>query len=328
MFKKEKHPWGKLSPTFKQHNDREVYNPSEAKDQKNRLIFSLYIDIRTKELDVFDAHLLKDGQVPTNINTQNALRANYEKLIKVKQDYADKIGVEFKMVEDTINYQHFYNRFRKDHPEITTYNIVNFYKLDLLYTFSQMYDEVLYLDFDVVPMTNENFFKVWDLDKGITVLNNDDNVLPLGRVTETTQTIRSPTAKFYNAGAMLFEKGLPTDNNVINTGIIGAKKKHLEQLAYFDNFKDDLALMTKLKDGDSIFPNRIVKSFGYDNETLFGVKLKEHNVPVQWLDGDWHYFFDKYLFIPKTTKFCHAINKRFDICWRNYEKRGYHIPND
>ena len=65
----------------------------------------------------------------------------------------------------------------KDHPEITTYNIVNFYKLDLLYTFSQMYDEVLYLDFDVVPMTNENFFKVWDLEKGITVLNNDDNVL-------------------------------------------------------------------------------------------------------------------------------------------------------
>ena len=49
--------------------------------------------------------------------------------------------------------------------------------------------------------------------------------------------------------------------------------------------------MTKLKDGDSIFPNRIVKSFGYDNETLFGVKLKEHNVPVQWLDSDWHYFF-------------------------------------
>ena len=93
MFKKEKHPWGKLSPTFKQHNDREVYNPSEAKDQKNRLIFSLYIDIRTKELDVFDAHLLKDGQVPTNINTQNALRANYERLIKVEQDYADKIGV-------------------------------------------------------------------------------------------------------------------------------------------------------------------------------------------------------------------------------------------
>ena len=176
MFKKEK-LWGKLSPTFKQHNDREVYNLHQSKDQKNRLIFSLYIDIRTKELDVFDAHLLKDGQVITNINTQNALRANYEKLIKVKQDYVDKIGVEFKMVEDTINYQHFYNRFRKDPSEITTYNIVNFYKLDLLYTFSQMYDEVLYLDFDVVLMTNENFFKVWDLEKGITVLNNDDNVL-------------------------------------------------------------------------------------------------------------------------------------------------------
>lgn len=319
MYRLKKNPWSKLSPTFKQHNQNKTNTSAK---QKNRLVFSLYIDIKTDELDVFDSHILKEGQIPTNINTQNALRENYDRLIECKQKYCDQIGVEFKMVEDSIAYNNFYEKFKRDYPEITTYNIVNFYKLDLLYTFSQVYDEVLYLDFDVVPFTNQNFFDVWDLEKGIAVLNNNDNVLPLGRVTETTQTIRSPTAKFYNAGAMLFEKGLPTENDVINTGIVGAKRKHLEQLAYFDNFKDDLALMTKLKEGDSIFPSKIVKSFGYDNETIFGVKLKEHNVPVQWLDSQWHYFFDKYLFIPEKAKFCHAINKRFDICWRNYEKRG------
>ena len=27
------------------------------------------------------------------------------------------------------------------------------------------YDEILYLDFDVVPMKNENFFEHWDLTK-------------------------------------------------------------------------------------------------------------------------------------------------------------------
>ena len=75
----------------------DLYYPREVEDRLDT--DKTGQDFR-EELDVFDAHLLKDGQVPTNINTQNALRANYEKLIKVKQDYADKIGVEFKMVED------------------------------------------------------------------------------------------------------------------------------------------------------------------------------------------------------------------------------------
>ena len=40
--------------------------------------------------------------------------------------------------------------------------------------------------------------------------------------------------------------------------------------------------MTKLKDERSIpfFQIELLSLFGYDNETLFGVKLKEHNVPV------------------------------------------------
>ena len=75
--------------------------------------------------------------------------------------------------------------------------------------------------------------------------------------------------------------------------------------------------MTQLKFDVSVFPKKIVDYFGYDNETLFGFKLKQNKVPVQWLDDKWHYFFDKELFIPKDTKFIHAINKRFDIVWRN-----------
>jgi len=66
-----------------------------------------------------------------------------------------------------------------------------------------------------------------------------------------------------------------------------------------------------------MFPKKIVDYFGYDNETLFSVKLKQHNVPVQWLDDKWHYFFYDNLFIPRNTKLIHTINKRFDIVWRN-----------
>ena len=52
---------------------------------------------------------------------------------------------------------------------------------------------------------------------------------------------------------MLFEKGLSSENDVINTGIIGASAKHLKDLKYFDDFDNDLKLMCDLKDGSGIF---------------------------------------------------------------------------
>ena len=45
---------------------------------------------------------------------------------------------------------------------------------------------------------------------------------------------------------MLFEKGLSTKNDVINTGIIGANAEHLNTLAYFKDFDKNLKLMTDL----------------------------------------------------------------------------------
>ena len=113
---------------------------------------------------------------------------------------------------------------------------------------------------------------------------------------------------------MLLEKGLSTENDVINTGIIGANKEHITKLNYFKDFDENLNLMKQIK-SDDLFPKRIVKYFGYDNETLFSVKLKENKVPVIWLDKKWHYFFDWPVYIPDDVTFVHAINKKFEVIW-------------
>jgi hypothetical protein len=289
-----------------------------------RVIFSLFIDIPKEELDIFDKHIKKEGAIPTNYNTKNEFQKNYKQLVENKVNYAKSIGIDFVMVENdtkcgslNTSYINYYKWMREFYPEITSYNIVNFFKIHLLYEFSKEYDEVLYLDFDVVTNTTENFFEVWDLSKGVCVLNNNERVSPIQKITDKTQTIRSPNAKFYNAQAMLIEKGLSPENDVINTGIVGISKKHLDQLEYFKDFKETIQLMKSLIGETDIFPKKIADFFGYDNETIFAVKLKEHKVPVQWLDQKWHYFFDTQMFIPSTANFIHAINKRFDIVWRN-----------
>ena len=271
----------------------------------NRLIFSLYVEVPDNEFV---------DNVETNLNTKKEMNDNYQKLVDCKKQYADSIGVDFVMVN---KFKEYYDEMKSKYPFLTTYNIINFYKIYLLYKFSSKYDEILFLDFDVVPNTKENFFEVWDLSKGVAILNNNDKVMRLDELTESNQTIRSPTSKYYNTKAMLFDMGMKTENDVVNTGIIGINKSNLYKLAYFNTFDQDMIKMTQLKFDTSVFPKKVVGYFGYDNETLFGVKIKENNVPVQWLDDKWHYFFDKWLFIPEDTKLIHAINKRFDIVWRN-----------
>lgn len=283
-----------------------------------RVIYSFYIDIPEDELDFFDLNILKKGHTPINVFTKYQFKKNYRELIACKQEYADNIKTSFKIFEYDDKYKKYEEHFKNNYPFITTYNIVNFYKIHLLYELSKEFDEILFLDFDVIPLTSDNFFDVWDLNKGICVYQNTHNVKKMESITSTTQTIRSPTSKYYNAQAMLIEKNLNPSNNVINTGIIGINREHLNKLNYFNNFDDNLKMMTKLKNNYDIFPKKIVDFFGYDNETLFSVLLKENNVPVQWLDNQWHYFFDTQGFIPDKTKFVHTINKEFDVVWRKY----------
>ncbi|OUW58147.1 MAG: hypothetical protein CBD57_03195 [Candidatus Pelagibacter sp. TMED197] len=270
-----------------------------------RLIYSIYIEVPDSEF--------VDNQ-KTNLNTKKELKENYQRLIDCKQQYADSIGADFVLIN---KYEEYKDEMKSKYPFLTTYNIINFYKIFLLYKFSSKYDQMLYLDFDVIPNTKENFFEVFDLSKGIAIANNNDKVSKIDNITETSQTIRSPNSKYYNSQAMLLQRGLSSECDVVNTGIIGIDKSHLYKLEYFNQFDQDMITMTQLKFDKSMFPKKIVDYFGYDNETLFSVKLKQHNVPVQWLDDDWHYFFYDNLFIPESAKLIHAINKKFDIVWRN-----------
>jgi len=284
-----------------------------------RVIFSFYIDIPKEELDIFDKELpiIKNKKaLPINLITKNRLKKHYVRLLIQKQAYAKKLGYDFKLFEYGPDWILFEQKLKREHPYLTTYNIVNFYKIHLLYELAKQYDEVLYLDFDVVPMQNIDFFEHWDLTKGIAVLNNNDRVLVPENVNDSSTTIRSPTAKFYNAQAMLFEKGLSTKNDVINTGIVGANAEHLNKLAYFKDFDKNLKLMTDLTKESDLHPPRLLKYFGWDNETLFAVKIKENNVPILWLDENWHYFFSNQKHVPQRVILCHAINKDFDTVWR------------
>ena len=287
----------------------------------SRVIYSIYIDIPQEKLDIFDKHILKEGQTPMNLKMKQAFIDHYDKLIETKKRYADSIGAEFQMYEYDEDYIKFHEDYSKKYPFLTDYNIVNKYKLHILDRLVNYFDEVLYLDFDATPMTNESFFDVWDLNKGIALLHNNDKIRPnAGSVYNIQGTIRSPSAKYFNAMAMLEHNGYSPQCDVVNTAVVGATKEHWSKLKYFETLEEDLKLMTFLKDNSEMYPPNIVKTFGYDNETIFSYKVVANKVPMLWLDDKWHFFFDDNRGITEDTKICHAINKEFDRVWKFYDK--------
>ena len=70
---------------------------------------------------------------------------------------------------------------------------------------------------------------------------------------------------------------------------------------------------------DKFWPDDIRNLFGYDNETIFACRIKEYQ---QLYRTGWHYFMDKWSYIPKSTKFIHCINKDFDYVRRWCEKNN------
>ena len=283
-----------------------------------RIIYSIYVDIHAKEH--YGKSKNRNDTVEKATITVDAFKKHYNRLVESKKDYADSIGVPFKMYEYDDQYKTFAKNFLKDFPELTGYEVINFYKIHILCELAKDYDEILYLDFDAIPLTDESFFDAWDLLKGICVLDNNDNVVTDLRV---NHSIRSPTAKYFNCHAMLVDGGYHPANDVINTGIIGANAEHIKKLDYFGGFEHIIELMSALRSDayaeTGMYPQNIIDMFRYDNETIFSYKLQVNNIDVQWLDDVWHYFFDKQRFIPAKTKIVHAICKDFDCVWRRLD---------
>ena len=284
-----------------------------------RVIYSLYVDVPEKEH--YGPSKFKYDTLEKALETRNSFKDNYKRLIAVKREYAKAIGVSFKMYEYDKQYQTFEKNLLKDFPELTGYEVINFYKIHLLYELAKKYDEILYLDFDAVPVTKDSFFEVWDLQNHIAVYNNNTMINKNDRtIDKMIHGIRSPTAKYYNCQAMLIATNNNPNNDVVNTGIIGASKKQILKLDFFGGFKDTIDLMTKLrKEGlDNLYPQNIIDMFRYDNETIFSYKVNVNKVAIQWLDRRWHYFFDTQHFIPDEVKIVHAVCKDVDTVWRKY----------
>ena len=281
------------------------------------VIFSIYIKIPEEDLDN-PGWYNEEGKLQDtdkSKQTKNYFAKYYDKLKQRHIDYARTLGVDYILHEYDNDYIKYVSYFKKNYPQISVYDIINFYKQELMKRYAHKYDEVCYLDFDVIPNTDESIFNVVKHDEfGCAETNREAE---WGKTVETkwyNTCIRNPSSKYWNCHAMLNEIGLDPDTDVFNTGIMVAASKMIKRLDYFGEFEEILDLMSKVKyDKSSMYPHNIQRIFNYDNETVFAFKRVVNNIKIKYLGNDWHHKVqdEKWYVFNENAKMYHVINKRF-----------------
>ena len=103
-----------------------------------KVIYSLYVDIPAEEH--YGQSKIKYDTVKKATITVDAFKKHYSKLIQSKSDYAKHCDADFIMYEYDDQYKTFQKNFLKDFPVFTGYEVINFYKIHLLYELANNYD--------------------------------------------------------------------------------------------------------------------------------------------------------------------------------------------
>ena len=263
-----------------------------------RVIFTCYDDLKVSKEE-------QDTKLETNTSISNY----FDRLIQNKKKYAEKIGVEFK----------FYHNVMKDFdvPGQLEFTKANLYKHHLFDQLADEYDEVMYVDMDVIFNTEENIFEELDLSKGIHVKDQNNEVI--GKDPEkllfSRIGLRSPTLKYHITKDLLDGE----DNDVLNTGIMIAKSEHIKNIKFIERMAPAIEKIEKIR-CDFLLEKTVSfmrPSYYANNESIFSYILKKYNIPYIIMEDEWHNIIDDSPREKIEGKVLHFINKRFNSFFKD-----------
>jgi hypothetical protein len=285
-----------------------------------KVVFSIFIDIPEERLD--NPGWYENGeQIVTNksYNTKMALLNNAPALKAKQEAYAIAVGADYKLFEYDDRYQTFFNLVANNFPEISEYDIVNFYKHRVMRDLADNYDLVCYLDFDVVPNTTEDIFDNHKVEDHFAVAHTN-RAASHGKFMDANSysyCIRNPASKYWNTHALLMEEGYDPQNDVFNTGIMAASSNIIKKLDYFGDFNTMIDKMTTVKHEEfSLYHPNIQRVFNYDNETVFSYLIKTRDIKIDYITPAWHFVVDETRktvdMLDPNAHMYHFINKKME----------------
>ena len=279
------------------------------------IIYSIYIE--NKEPNLSEKHQF----------TKTQLEKHYDRLVDDKKEYAKHCNAEYRIYGNDTYYQKFKKKF-----DGFEFDIINLYKIYLWEELGKEYDNVLYLDLDVIPNTTENFFETFDMNKICVYSPNaiKENVWTKTMLKNYKKNIHSfdylmtKTDKYNEyVKAMCKRAMLATDNKfdtdylIANTAILGGNSNAIKKLRYTERLNEMVDVLNKAKE-EKFFGEEISKLFFANNEIFVHYLLDKDNIDWYNLPKKWHTYLmkkDKITTDIKSAKMIHLINKRFEELW-------------
>ena len=301
------------------------------------IIYSIHIDIPHEKLEINSAY--EGDQEPKSVKTKKQFEKFYHTLYQNKQHYADLCQADFKLFTQDADYDDFLKQMKRNASNLFDFDVINFYKLFLFEKLSQHYDQVLYLDFDVVINTKLNFFSQFDLNKIHARAFNSDknsawhqswlvkyetNQLSFDDVVKKHLEKHNMFVKNTAKQAMLLVDMQQGNDLLINTAVLGGNKNSISKLNLFDRLEKFIDIFNTAKE-DCFFGDAITDLFFLNNEVVFSYLIEKYDIPFVALDQTWHEIVwkDSHYHSKLTeSKFIHAIDKNFD---KVFDKCGIKI---
>jgi len=250
-----------------------------------RIVYSIY----TNEVD---------EHTSTNDFKKSQFKKYKEKIIKSQRDYANLCNADYKLFN----------------TKITNYDNIQFEKIFLLEKLCKEYDEILYLDFDVIPHTNKIVFNEFDLNticgyfiKRIINIRNLPKKYEYGPLNIFT--------KICCKQAMLLIDDITSDNSILNTGVLLANKNCIKKLKFKERFKKiNETYKEALK--DNLYPEEISSCWKPNNEIYMNYLIEKYNIPYTDIGIQWNFMLDEECPEPTAgAHMLHHINKEFELSY-------------
>jgi hypothetical protein len=250
-----------------------------------RIVYSIY----TNEVD---------EHTSTNDFKKSQFKKYKENIIKSQKDYANLCNADYKLFN----------------TKITNYDNIQFEKIFLLENLCQEYDEILYLDFDVIPQTEKIIFNEFDLNTICGYfIKRIINIRELPKKYEYSPL--NIFIKMCCKRAMLLIDDIHSDNSLLNTGILLANKDSIKKLKFKERFENTNKVYEEALN-DNLYSEDISKCWKPNNEVYMSYLIERYNIPYTNIGIQWNFMLNKECPEPTAgAHMLHHVNKEFQLSY-------------
>lgn len=251
-----------------------------------RIIFSLYTESVDKHTSAPD---FKRNQFK-----------KYASLLESKhKEYAAAVGADYKLFS----------------PKSSDYNLIQFEKLLMFEELAKDYDEILYLDFDVIPVRNTNIFEKFDLNT-ICAFNlkcEMETHLYYWLTDNDKWHSMDMHSKACHKRSMLILDGIIGDLTCLNTGVVAMNKDMVAKLNLSAQL-DELKSLSDEASTDTMYHEAMSKKWIFNNEVILSYLIEKHALPFTDIGMPWNFIVDDTIpTVSNAAYFLHFVHKKFEM---------------